>query len=99
MRQCGAASAQDLTDEQLLAFFVNGNDSARNELSAHIIIAGKLLNYPIDRPKALSMMRRAFKEDKDFKICYIWGEGVVTDNEPSYGTTHIEYTLKEKPKE
>lgn len=97
MFQCGAQSAQDLTDEQLLIFFAGGNDDVRNKISADIIICGKMVCCEVDRPKALSLLRRAFDEDNILEIIFIDGEG-VEDGTSSYGTTHIEYKLLEKSK-
>ncbi len=96
--QCGALSAQDLTDEQLLTFFSNGHDGVCNKMSANTIICGKIVCCEVDRPKALSMLRRAFDEDKDLKIFFSDGEG-VDDGTASYGYTHVEYILEEKIKE
>ena len=95
--QCGAQSAQDLSDEQLLAFFAGGNDNVCNKMSADIIISSKMVCCEVDRPKALSMLRQAFDEDKDLKIFFVDGEG-VEDGTSSYGATHIEYKLMEKSK-
>ncbi len=75
----GANDASSLTDEQILAYYINlygGLADLRNNDSANIIKEGRAFGLDIDRPKAMDMLRQAFEQDKKLDITFTIGEGI-----------------------
>ena len=72
----GANDASSLTDEQILAYYINlygGLADLRNNDSANIIKEGRAFGLDIDRPKAMDMLRQAFEQDKKTRYnLYHW---------------------------
>ncbi len=79
IKQCGVSSSRDLTDEQILSYFIKGNGCSFDQSSAIFLKEGKYLGIKLDVKKGMAMLRRAFEEDKVLTIHYIESEGVVND--------------------
>lgn len=95
IRQCGVTSVDELTDEQLLHYFIGRNGGLVNWASALLVKSGRAFGRDIDRAKAFVMLRQAFVEDKVLKIHYVENEGVIL-NDKSIGGGYFEMELREK---
>lgn len=95
IKQCGVTSADELTDEQLLHYFIERNGGLANCYSASLVNRGRAFGCDIDRAKAFAMLRQAFIEDKVFEIHYIENEGVILHDE-CIGGGYFEMKLREK---
>ena len=91
IKKCGSRTSKDLTADQILSYFIEGNGGLRNELSAMIIKTGRLHGCDIDRAKGIAMLRQAFDLDKTLDVNFVDGEGVV-DGENTLPTSH--FTMK-----
>ena len=89
----GIATVQDLSDEILLRFFLEGHGGITNKLSSLSIKRGSMMGLPIDRETAMSMLRQAFVEDRQLAINFIQGETCDPVNFPS-GPPHIKMELR-----
>ena len=87
IKKCGGSTSKDLSDEQILTYFIDGNGGWRNWLSAELIQSGNFCGCRIDRAKAIAMLRQAFDLDKTLEIIFIDGEGVADNN--TIPRTHI----------
>ena len=79
IKQCGARTSKDLSDEQILTYFIKGYGGVESQCSAMCVKQGRVFGCDIDKPKAIAMFRQAFDEDKIFELHFIECEGVVTD--------------------
>ena len=95
IKQCGITSADELTDELLLHYFIGRNGGLVNWASASLVKRGRAFGCDIDRAKAFAMLRQAFVEDKVLEIHYIENEGVIL-NDKSIGGGYFEMELREK---
>ena len=79
LKQCGANNVNDLSDKQLLSYFLNGNGGYNNRSSAITVEACcfGMQKGDKDYKKAISLFREAFENGKTVDIQYIEGEGVV----------------------
>jgi len=95
LKKCGASSAKNLTEEQILDYFIAGNGGLQNKVSAMTIKTGRMCGCIVDRSKAIAMLRQAFDLDKVFEVNFVDGEG-VDDGETNIGTSHITMKLNER---
>ena len=92
IKQCGVSSAKELTDDQILHFFLCRHGGISNWTSASWIMQGRVLGLDVDRVKGMALLRQAFEENKELTILFIEGEGVV---EAGYiGPPHFEMELR-----
>lgn len=87
IKKCGGSTSKDLSDEQILTYFIDGNGGPQNSWSALHVKTGDYCRCRIDRAKAIAMLRQAFDYDKTLKIIFIDGEGVADNN--TIPRTHI----------
>lgn len=85
IKQCGCTTSKDLSENQILSYFMAGNGGIENMMSASMIKRGRMYGADIDRAKAIAMLRQAFDLEKTLRICYIDAEGVVGENESISG--------------
>lgn len=93
LKKCGAKSAKDLTEQQILDFFILGYGGSGNGVSAMYIKEGEFLGFKLNHSKSMSMLRRAFEQDKIVRMVYVDGEGIVDKGIP-IGTSHYEMYLE-----
>ena len=79
LKQCDVNSVNDLSDKQILDYFLEGHGGRGNWSSAIDI---KYYGYGMqkcdrDYKKAISLFREAFENGKTVDIQFIEGEGVV----------------------
>ena len=92
LEMCGVKSSSDLSEEQLLRYFLSGYGGFLNKNSAMRVKYGFFGMIQDDREKAIAMLRQAFDENKVLRICFIDGEGIVGDGVDP-GPTHFEMVL------
>ena len=95
IKQCKVSSEKELTDEQIISYFLKRNGGLRNWVSASLVKSGRAFGCDIDRDKAIAMLRQAFVEDKVLEIHYIENEGVIINDE-SLGGGCFEMKIREK---
>ena len=88
--KCGATTSKDLSAEQVLAYFIDGNGGSRNRHAATVIKWGAFGMKP-DRAKGIAMLRQAFDDDKILEVNFVNGEGVLNDDS-TIPTSH--FTMK-----
>ena len=81
IKKCGGRTSKDLSANQILSFFIEGNGGLQNKMSAMTIKTGRLFGCDVDRSKGIAMLRQAFDLDKILELHFIEGEGVVRDGE------------------
>ena len=95
IKQCKVSSEKELTDEQIISYFLQRNGGLRNWVSASLVKSGRAFGCDIDRAKAIAMLRQAFVEDKVLEIHYIENEGVIL-NDHHIGGGYFEMKIREK---
>lgn len=97
IKKCGCSTSKELSDEQILSFFVERNDCVDNAMSAMFIKDGRILGHEIDKAEGISMLRQAFELDKVLEISYIMSEGVLKmDGTNRIGPGGYEMRLRDK---
>lgn len=64
--KCGKTKTEDLTDEQILSFFIKGNAGPANRESARAVLSG-MFNVKEDYSHFMSLLRIAFEENRIVK--------------------------------
>lgn len=77
IKQCGVRTSKDLSNTQILSYFIAGNGGQVNRVSAIRIRQGRCFGVDIDSEKGISMLRQAFEQDKVLEIHFIESEGVL----------------------
>ena len=92
IKACGGKTSNDLSDDQIINYYIDGDGELSNCISALIINTGRhnggrISGLEIDVEKAISMLREAFESNKVLEIIFIDGECFDTgDNNVS--TSH-----------
>ena len=76
LKSLNVKSSSELTDEQVLRFFLDKNDGYTNAMSAASLIS----DYPNIRPdykKGVKLLKRVFDKGGRLNIIYIESEGVL----------------------
>jgi len=81
IKKCGGRTSKDLSANQILSYFIEGNGGVENRASASLIKRGRCFGVDIDRAKGIAMLRQAFDLDKILEVHFIEGEGVIQDEE------------------
>ena len=98
IKECGVKSVKDLSDGQILEYYLAGNGSTRTQNSARDIKYGPFGMTPKEKAMGLNLLRKAFEQDKDLKIFYVTSEGEF-DTIREAPVSHFEMTLEEILKE
>lgn len=91
IKKCGGRTSKDLSANQILSFFIEGNGGLQNKMSAMTIKTGRLFGCDVDRSKSIAMLRQAFDLDKVLEVNFVDGEGVL-EQEGKVSTSH--FTMK-----
>ena len=91
IKKCGGRTSKDLSANQILSFFIEGNGGLQNKMSAMTIKTGRLFGCDVDRSKGIAMLRQAFDLDKVLEVNFVDGEGVL-EQEGNVSTSH--FTMK-----
>mgnify|MGYP007069901264 CR=1 FL=1 len=91
IRKCGGRTSKDLSADQILSYFIEGNGGLQNKMSAMTIKTGRLFGCDVDRSKGIAMLRQAFDLDKVLEVNFVDGEGVSEEGK-SLPTSH--FTMK-----
>lgn len=94
MKKDEMRTLNNLSDEQILTYFVEGNGGARNKLSAMIIKNGAFGMRP-DFEKGMAMLRQAYEQNKILEVNFIDGEG-VDGIDKTIPTSHFTIELRNK---
>lgn len=89
IKQCGGLTSKDLSADQILTYFIDGNAGSTNALAAMHIKTGRVFGCDIDRSKGIAMLRQAFDQNKVLEVQFVDGEGVLEDGKnlpPSHFT-------------
>ena len=79
IKKCGGRTSKDLSAEQILTYFIDGNAGSTNALTAMHIKEGRVFGCNIDRAKGIAMLRQAFDKDKILELNFVEGEGVLEE--------------------
>lgn len=91
IKKCGGRTSKDLSADQILSFFIEGNGGLQNKMPAMTIKTGRLFGCDVDRSKGIAMLRQAFDLDKALEVNFVDGEGVL-EQEGIVSTSH--FTMK-----
>lgn len=79
LRICGVGSAKDLSEDQILSYFLRGYGGLHNRISAIRIKQGRMFGIDIDRARGIALLREAFELGKELQVIFTEGEGVVVE--------------------
>ena len=77
IKKCGGRTSKDLSANQILSFFIEGNGGLQNKMSAMTIKTGRLFGCDGERSKGIAMVGQAFDLDKVLEVNFVDGEGVL----------------------
>lgn len=96
IQQCGAQTSKDLTDRQILQYYIEGHDGIVGKSHAMMLKSKRAFGCDIDVEQGYALLRQAFDQDKIFEIHFIEGEGVIFDEHTHIGPPHFEMLLRDK---
>lgn len=85
LRMCSVQSVDDLTDDQVMAWAKSGKMGLNTKNSVGIVEYGLFGEFP-DRKKAITLLRQAIKEQKEFFCAYVENESCDGPDEADYET-------------
>lgn len=95
LKYCNVDSSDNLTDDQILNYFLKGCGGFRNFNSASLIIREREICHNFDWKKGIAMLRQAFDLDKVLVIHLIELEEVVGET-ASYPRESVTMCLSNK---